>query len=153
MDTKRKKEKRKGVTMNHRYRWGCPIVLCLLACFPIFIQLPQTTGDSVPYPVLGLVTSCDDTLSFVGANVTVLDPVTGVVRYDTVSGDGIFLVTFGNFMGPDEWYHGDPLMVWVNGTGDYDKWQGHRVTQFDKNRAPPHQVNITMCYNDTTERK
>jgi len=135
--------------MNHKYRWTCSIMLCLLACVPIFIQIPQTIGDSVPYPILGLVTSCDNTSSFVGATVTVLDPLTGVVRYDTVSSDGIFLVTFGNFMGPDEWYHGDPLMVWVNGTGDYDKWQGRLVTTFDKNRAPPHQVNITLCYNDT----
>jgi hypothetical protein len=149
MGTKMKKEKHIGVQDNNKVRCGFFVVLILLACLPIFIQLPQVTGDSTPYPLLGLVTSCDDTLSYVGATVTVLNPRTGVVRYDTVSSEGYFLVTFGNFMGPDEWFHGDSLRVWVNGTGDYAGWQGSLVTQFDKNKIPPHRVNITLCYNDT----
>lgn len=150
MDNKIKKEKHTGLNKDHISRGGFATVLCLLICLPIFIQPPIVRGDSVPYPVLGQVTSCDNSSSFVGANVTVMDPQTGVVKYAIVSSEGFFVVTFGNFMGPDEWYHGDPLMVWVNGTGEYEMWQGSHVTQFDKSIIPPHQVNITVCYNDTT---
>ncbi len=128
----------------------CLFGVLIAVSVSFFAVVPPASGDSNPYPVFGKVTSCDDTSSFVGANVTVMNPHTGVVRYSTVSSNGYFSVTFGNPMGPDEWYHGDSLMVWVNGTGEYRDWQGSSVTQFDRNRAPPHWINITLC--STAER-
>ena len=142
-------KKRDATSVKQKHRGIYPLY-CILFTF-LFFTTFSTIGhaESLPYPILGYVTSCDNTSSYQGANVTVINPNTGVVKYDITESDGSFIVTFGNLIGPDEWYHDDPFIIWVNGTGPYKDWTGKHVTMFDKDTVPPHRVNVTICSSTT----
>lgn len=139
------KNKKGNISRKHISHVKCSTLVCILLASlvsPVFF--PLATADPVLYPIFGYATSCDDTPSYQGANVTVMNTNTGVVKYDTTENDGYFGVTFTNIMG-HEWSHGDTLIVWVNGTGSYMDWAGKQETLFDENKDPPHRVDISLC--------
>ena len=127
-------------------RYTVPIIaLAVFVTSSVFFPLVQ--ADSLLYPVIGYVTSCDDTPAYQGAHVTVMNPKTGVAYSDTTEQDGYYGITFSNMRGTREWEDGDTLIVWVNGTGSYVQWRGKQVTVFDEDLVP-HQIDVILCPSD-----
>jgi len=131
------------------WKGRCPVLVVALAVsFMGSVFFPLAQADSPLYPIIGYATSCDGAPAYQGAHVTVMNPKTGVVYYDTTEQDGYFGITFSNMMGTREWEDGDTLVVWINGTGSYAEWEGKQVTIFDEDLIP-HQINVTLCPPDT----
>jgi len=139
------------ILSKDKSRYLYAVYILILASLFIPNLYPIVGADPFLYPIFGYATSCDDTLAYQSAYVTVTNTQTGAVYYDTTEQDGYYGVTFSNMGDTLEWKDGDTLIVWINGTGAYTGWTGKQVTVFDESLVP-HQINITLC-NDTTPPK